>query len=338
MMLMGRIVNILPQCTLVFSNGSVIKFPFKTKHNLYDIIDENDNLLTHSYAKIDFENKFKYLKNKFALINKARHFFKQNGFEEVLTNKLKKQYLQERHIKKLKTKHGFLVPSFEIEHKKILCLGFEKIFELNFAYRDDFEDFWHSKEFLMLEWYRAFEEPQKIIDDFKHLCIYLNNSNNVLKTRSGNIINFNNVCFHTYRELFLKHLHLDIESNFDKNKIIIKHHLETNLTKLQVLDFLFATYIEKKLGKNCIDIVYDFPHYTFLAKKEDKYFKRFEFYIDGVEIANCYEEENDFSKLNKYFNHYTDKEFIDFMSFGMPPASGIAFGFDRILKLLVKNH
>ncbi len=334
----GRIVKILEYNTFVFSNGSLVEFPFKTKHNLYDIIDENDNLLTHSYAKIDFESKFKYLKNKFALINKARDFFKQNGFEEVLTKKLKKRYLQEGHIKKIRTKHGFLVPSFEIEHKKLLCLGFDKVFELNFAYRDDFEDFWHSKEFLMLEWYRAYEKPQKIIDDFKNLCIYLNKSDNLLKTHSGSIINLSKVEFHAYKELFLKHLNFDIDFGFDKNKIIIEHRLETNLTKLQVLDFLFATYIEKELGKNCIDIVYDFPHYTFLAKKEDKYFKRFEFYIDGIEIANCYEEENDFSKLNKHFNRYTDKEFIDFMSFAMPPASGIAFGFDRILKLLVKNH
>ncbi|HHS48653.1 MAG TPA: elongation factor P--(R)-beta-lysine ligase, partial [Desulfurella acetivorans] len=85
------------------------------------------------------------------------------------------------------------------------------------------------------------------------------------------------------------------------------------------------------------NIVYNFPDFTFLAKKEGKFAKRYEFYIDGIELANCYEEENDFVRLKKYFNNSTDKEFIDFMAFGMPPASGIAFGFDRILKLLIKQ-
>lgn len=332
----GRIVKISQNTTFVLSKETIISFPFKTKHNLYDIIDENDNLIVHSYKKMDFERSLLYLKKKFQLINKAHVFFKKNGFEEVLTPKLKPQYLNERHIKKIKTKFGFLVPSFEIEHKKLLCLGFEKVFELNFAYRDDFEDNWHSKEFLMLEWYRAYAKPKEIIDDFKNLCIFLNDSNTLLKTASSSV-NLNKCEFFSYAELFLKYLNLNIMKPFDKNKIILEHNLEPSLSKSQVLDYLFATYIEKNLGKKCINIVYNFPDFTFLAKKEGKFAKRYEFYIDGIELANCYEEENDFVRLKKYFNNSTDKEFIDFMAFGMPPASGIAFGFDRILKLLIKQ-
>jgi len=332
----GRIVKISQNTTLVLSNGTIVSLPFKTKHNLYDIIDENDNLIVRSYKKMDFEKKLLYLKKKFHLINKASMFFKKNGFEEVLTPKLKPRYLNERHIKKIKTKFGYLVPSFEIEHKKLLCLGFEKVFELNFAYRDDFEDNWHSKEFLMLEWYRAYAKPKEIIEDFKNLCITLNNSKTILKTDSSNV-NLKKCEFFTYSELFLKYLNLDISHYFDKNKIILEHNLESNLTKSQLLDYLFATYIEKNLGKQCISIVYNFPDFTFLAKKVGRFAKRYEFYIDGIELANCYEEENNFARLKKYFNNSTDKEFVDYMAFGMPPSSGIAFGFDRILKLLIKQ-
>ncbi|OSS42467.1 Translation elongation factor P Lys34:lysine transferase [Desulfurella amilsii] len=320
--------------TLVLSSKAMLNFPFKTKHNMYDIIDENDNLIVRSYKKMDFENNLLYLKEKLHLISKARYFFKENGFEEVLTPKLKPQYLKERHIKKIRTKYGYLVPSFEIEHKKLLCLGFEKIFELNFAYRDDFEDKWHSKEFLMLEWYRAYAKPKEIVNDFKNLCIFLNDSNTVLKIGSNNI-DLERCEFFSYLELFLKYLNLNIAHPFDKSKIILEHNLEPNLTKSQVLDYLFATYIEKNLGKRCISIVYNFPDFTFLAKKEGKFAKRYEFYIDGVELANCYDEENDFVRLKKYFRASTDKEFVDYMAFGMPQASGIAFGFDRILKLLI---
>lgn len=331
----GRIVKILQNKTFVLSNNNLIAFSFKTKHNLHDIIDENDNLIVRSYKKLDFEENLMYLKKKFHFINKTRMFFKENGFQEVLTPKLKPQYLNERHIKKIKTKYGYLVPSFEIEHKKLLCLGFEKVFELNFAYRDDFEDKWHTKEFLMLEWYRAYAKPAEIINDFKHLCIFLNGSN-TLKTASGEV-NLNKCESFSYFELFLKYLNLDISRTFNKNKIILEHNLEPNLTKSQILDYLFATYIEKNLGKKCISIVYGFPDFTFLAKKKGKFAKRYEFYINGIELANCYDEENDFFRLKKYFSASTDKEFIDYMAFGMPPASGIALGFDRILKLFIKK-
>lgn len=330
----GRIVKISKNSTFVFEKGKISILPFKTKHNLYDIIDQNDNLIAHSHQQIDFESKFQYLKKKFFLISKAKEFFKKNGFEEVLTPKIRPQYLKERNIKKIKTKYGYLVPSFEIEHKKLLCLGFDKIFELNFAYRDDFEDYWHTKEFLMLEWYRAFDNHDYIVNDFKNLCIFLNNSNKILKTNSSSV-NLSKFEFFSYEDLFSKHLNLNIRKHFDKSNIILKHNLEPNLTKTQVLDFLFATYIEKKLGKSCISIVYNFSDFTFLAKKEGKFAKRYEFYIDGVELANCYDEENDFARLKKHFNKHTDSEFVNYMAFGMPPASGIAFGFDRMLKLLL---
>ncbi|SDC65990.1 lysyl-tRNA synthetase, class 2 [Desulfurella multipotens] len=330
----GRIVKISKQTTLVLSNNNLITFPFKSKHSLNDIIDENDNLLVKSYKSIDFKNALEKTNKKYLLIDKTKQFFKQQGFLEALTPKLKKLYLNERHIKKIKTRYGYLVPSFEIEHKKLLCLGFEKVFELNFAYRDDFEDKFHSKEFLMLEWYRAYAKPEDIFEDFKKLCKFLNDSKDILELDSKHI-NLDRFEFFSYEELFLKYLGLDILHFFDKKKIISKYNLEANLTKSQVLDYLFATHIEKHLGNNCINIVYNFPDFTFLAKKEGKYAKRYEFYINGIEIANCYDEENDFLRLEKYFNKQTDPEFVDYMAFGMPKASGIALGFDRLLKLIM---
>ncbi|MGE4547061.1 MAG: hypothetical protein AB7E28_04735, partial [Desulfurella sp.] len=57
----GRIVKISQNTTFVLSKETIISFPFKTKHNLYDIIDENDNLIVRSYKKIDFEKSLLYL-------------------------------------------------------------------------------------------------------------------------------------------------------------------------------------------------------------------------------------------------------------------------------------
>ena len=70
-----------------------------------------------------------------------------------------------------------------------------------------------------------------------------------------------------------------------------------------------------------------------MAKIENGYAKRFETYIAGVELANCYDEENIYENIKNRFEN-SDKEFFKAMKIGIPAMSGIAVGVERLIMLL----
>ncbi|WP_022669609.1 amino acid--tRNA ligase-related protein [Hippea alviniae] len=333
----GRIVKKTANSTLIFSEGKTVKLNFASRHDLGDIIDENDTLLT----KCQNRDKLQSLKNerdyyiqKFEIIKRIKEFFFKESFTEVITPKLKKERISETNINLLDTKAGILAPSPEVELKKLLTLGVEKIFELNFAYRDDFEDNLHKKEFLMLEWYRALAEPEDIIFDFSSMVKYLNGSD-ILKYK-GFEIDLNKVSYISYKDAFLYHCNINIEKT-ESSKLKESFSIEGTDDKLEILDAIFSLKIEKELGKDCIEVIYDFPkERAALSKIKNGYAKRYEIYIAGIELGNCYLEENNFEEIKRRFG-FQDREFMEYMAFGMPPASGIAVGIDRLIMILLNK-
>jgi lysyl-tRNA synthetase class 2 len=110
---------------------------------------------------------------------------------------------------------------------------------------------------------------------------------------------------------------------------------------------LMLDYVEPALSKKAACILYDYPaSQAALAKVEDNRAKRFEFYIDGIELSNAffeltsYEENKsriDESQSKRREIHkkevFVDKEFLNAMKSGIPDCSGNALGFDRLLAL-----
>ncbi len=330
----GRIIKVGKKSTLLWRNGEYVEIKVPSKHSIGDIIDKNDNLITKCKISYDYEKDKKLFtesKRKFEYIKMIRKFFEDRGFTEVVTPKLKKSILNETNISLMKTPYGYLAPSPEVEIKKLLTLGFDMLFELCFAYRDDFENSLHNKEFLILEWYRAMEKPQKITREFIELIKYLNKKDTLEYKHYR--IDLNKIEYVEYKELFLKYVNIDIE-DFDKEKIKERFHIEGNLSSLDVLDAVFSLKIEKNLGLESPVVVYNFPSdRAALSKIENGYAKRFETYIAGVELANCYDEENSYEEIKKRFKD-TDKGFVEAMKKGIPSMSGIAVGVERLLMLL----
>ncbi len=334
MSVFGRIVKLTQKSTLLWHAGEYHKLNFKSKHKIGDIIDINDNLLTECetvYNHSKDEILFKLFKSRFEYLEKIRIFFKDMDFLEVSTPKLKDSIIDETNISIMKTGYGYLTPSPEVEIKKLLSLGFDKLFELCYAYRDDYKDKLHKKEFLILEWYRALSKPKEIIDDLMNLIKYLNS--NSLLYYSGSKINLNIIDYAEYNELFLRYADIDI-NDVDIEALKDEFNLEGNLKKQDVFDYVFALKIEKKLGFNNPIVVYNFPkNAAALSKIKNNNAQRFETYIAGIELANCYEEETDYKEIEKRFKN-TDKLFFEAMKKGIPPTSGIAVGVDRLIMLL----
>ncbi len=330
----GRILKVNKKSTLLWQNGKRIRINISSKHNIGDIIDKNDNLLTKCNAKYDYEKDkhlFTKMQRKFAYIKKIRKFFDNAGFLEVVTPKLKNGILQEANISLIKTPYGYLTPSPEVEIKKLISIGFDKVFELCFAYRNDEANSLHKREFLILEWYRPLETPQKITEDFIELVKYLNGGDTLEYLNLK--IDLNKIDYKQYKELFLEYVGLDID-NFDKRLVKKELALEGDLDRLEILDAVFALKIEKNLGLKNPVVVYNFPYErAALSKIKNGYAQRFETYIAGVELANCYEEENSYDEIKKRFEN-TDKEFFEAMKKGIPPMSGIAVGIERVIMLL----
>lgn len=330
----GRILNKSQKSTTIFENGNCISLNFCSKHNTGDIVNSKDELLfkctNHTPLK-KLQETFEYYNKKIGFLEKIKEFFKERGYREVITKKLKKEIVKEPNISYIKTPYGYLASSPEVEIKKLLCLGFDKLFEICYAYRDDFEDGLHKKEFLILEWYRALATPIEINREFVELIKHLNGGS-VVKYRDYRV-DLDKIEFVTYKELFKKYASLDIE-DFDKEAEKKKHNIDGTNDKNEILDAIFSLKIQKHLGIYHPTVVHDFPkERAALSKIENGYAKRYELYIATLELSNCYLEETDPGEIKRRFKEI-DSEFVKALEFGMPPTSGIAVGVDRLFMVL----
>ena len=330
----GRILNKNQKSTTIFKNGNNVILNFNSKHDIGDIVNSKDELLfkcsNHAPLK-KLQETFEYYNKKMRFIEKIKEFFKSRGYREVTTRKLKREIVKEPNISYIKTPYGYLASSPEVEIKKLLCLGFDKLFELCYAYRDDFEDKLHMKEFLILEWYRSLSTPQEINEEFVELIKHLNGAS-ILKYKNHQI-DLNRIEFVTYKELFEKYVSVDID-NFDKEKEKKMYGIDGTEDKNEILDAIFSLKIQKHLGVDHPTVVYDFPkERAALSRIENGYAKRYELYIATLELSNCYSEETNPNEIKKRFEE-VDSEFIRALGFGMPPTSGIAVGVDRLFMLL----
>lgn len=241
----------------------------------------------------------------------------------------------------LKGQKLFLPTSPEIHLKKYLCQGLDKIFELRPCFRNDPNTPLHQTEFFMLEWYRP-EEPlsslqQDISGLLKHLKLkgYWRPETEISKT--------------TFKELFLEQFKYDLKADVsceDLKHLFSLHglyHHESDTKEDLFHRFLLEKFESSKKGGWFLE---NFPpEMAVLSRLNDEGFaRRFEFYVDGVELANAFFEVTDPTlqkkrweadvqerkRLNKLSLQY-DEELIQLMeSSGMPEASGVALGLDRL--------
>ena len=321
---------------------------FKTKRGEKSIKAKKVDMLTKSlmplpdswYGLKDVEDRFRkrYLdlifnedvRDTFKLrsesIRKMRELLWKEGFMEVETPML--QPIPGGALAKpFKTHHNALGEDFylriapELYLKRLLVGGFNKVFEIGRVFRNEGVDREHNPEFTMLELYWAYQDYESMIKLVEKVL------KPFVKGPWKRI---------TYAEAFKKYAKMDISKIKDKSDI----------------DDVFKRKVRPYLKKPTILI--DQPKaISPLAKAKDddqELTERFHFIVDSMEIANGFSELNDpidqrermedqeklFRKGNEEVTRM-DKDFIEALEYGMPPAAGVGIGIDRIVAIAAKR-
>lgn len=296
---------------------------------------------------IDFEAQRKRSK----LYKNIRSFFEERGYLEVFTPNLSKYLIPEPTIKSFKTEYIsqfkgksplFLLPSPEYYLKRMISEGSGNIYEISRAYRntEELSDI-HSIEFDILEYYTMDKDERFTLD----LTIDL-----IKETAVGNPAWLSKEpLIMSMKDAFKKYADIDLDSIQDEESI------SKEIERLGLIEYederwedsfnrIFLTFVESSLPKDRMVFITDYPNkIECLAENNGNTFykKRWEMYINGIEIANTYFEETDKDKIKSYFEkeqkilETTGEEISTpdpaFPLLNMRKCSGGAIGLDRLL-------
>lgn len=302
------------------------------------------------------------------VLRAIRFFFRARGFHEVETPILiahppAESYLDvfettllDRHRKPTQ---AFLSTSPEIPLKKLMVAGLGNCYSITKAFRNmETQSKLHNPEFTVLEWYRVHADYFDIMKDCEQLVVDIAKTLGKRKTLmyQGTQINLTPPWERlSVSEAFKKYAFIDFDAFLDENKArqISKrkgYRVEENNTWEELYNQIFLNEVEKYLGQGRPTILYDFPSAVAALSQrktsDPRFCERFEFYIKGLELGDCYGELTDPTESKKRFefqmkeivrlgktSYEYDQDFIDALKVGLPKCSGIAVGVDRLAML-----
>jgi lysyl-tRNA synthetase class 2 len=305
------------------------------------------------------------LRYQFELIQLIRNFFGQQGFLDVLTPPAVENPGMEVHIHPFQL-HSVVknevIPSYlhtspEFALKDLLSRpeeNLDKVFSISYCFRDEPKSLVHRSQFLMLEWYRKHERYEQIMQDTQDLIQYCLNSQLPVRKELKN----KTMVKKTMQQLFQEILNIDILEYLDvpsiKNLLKRFPDVPVPATECEWDDYFFLLYlnrIEPEISKIPMLMVYEFPAplsaLSTLKKTDPRVCERFEVYINGIELCNCFNELTDVQEQKKRFAEQNilkqrlyryqlpePKKFYSAMERGLPPSAGIALGVERLFLAL----
>ncbi len=290
------------------------------------------------------------LEQRLLFINKIRTFFAQNQFISVDSPPIVDNPGMEPHIHPFQVNDKYLHTSPEFRMKEVLAkTGLSSIYSLGYCFRKEPQSPIHRTQFLMLEWYRTHSSLLNLINDISNLCTYLTGSEVELKVSS-------------MKEIFLEFLEIDILEYITVEsiqKLLTEKFpslLPNNKENLYWDDYfflLFLNHIEPKLKKYPYLIITDFPAplsaLAEISELDKRVAKRFEFYVNGVEVANAFHELRDVAEQGYRFKKYQEQKqseydytlpwpnrFLENLEH-LPQSVGIALGVERLFGELTRQ-
>jgi len=304
-----------------------------------------------SVSALQLADRSRTLRLRADILFQIRSFFREMDFLEVETPVRVSCPAVEPYLDAVSVQGGFfLATSPELHLKRMLAAGYERIFEIARVFRAEEHSSLHLCEFSMLEWYRAWAKLSDIMSDCEELITSLS-----LKIgRTPPKKPFSRI---TYREIFKRYTGLDpadtdineLRRSADRLGVVCSRSDAMD----DILAGIFAGCVEPKLGEIEAVFITDFPASSAVLARihSDTVFpvaERFELYLGGVELANAFHELTDPDEHRKRISRWqskrqqlgrqpypVDKSFLKALDSGMPPASGIALGIDRLVMWLL---
>lgn len=304
-------------------------------------------------------------KEKHALVQllkrKTREYLDSIGMLEVELPVLSPALIPESYLEIFKTdfiypgKNAplYLTPSPELFLKRLLSRDVGDIYYLGKSFRNsDPTSTLHSFEFTMLEIYKMGATYFDIADVVLKLMQYIAQKPNI--EYKGKKISLSKWEKLSVAEAFERYAHISEVDLFDhdafRSRAKQKGYNVEGFTYEDVWSQIYTQEIESHLGVNGFPtLLYDYPkEFAALAKlnKNGITAQRFEFYIEGVELGDCYTELTDWKEQEQRFEeeqkkrkesgripHPIDKGFIEALQYGLKPCAGIAIGFDRLASI-----
>ena len=250
--------------------------------------------------------------------------------------------------------------SLELYLKRLIVGGLERVYEIGRVFRNEGLDTRHNPEFTLMELYQAYTDYNGMMDLTENL--YRHVAQEVLGTTK---IVYNGVEMDlgkpferiTMVDAVKKYAGVDwneVETLEQARELAKEHNVEfeERHKKGDILNLFFEEYVEEHLVQPTF--VMDHPiEISPLTKKKPEnpdYVERFEFFMNGWEMANAYSELNDPIDQRERFKaqeeqlaqgdeeaNTTDEDFLNALEIGMPPTGGIGFGIDRMCMLLTDS-
>ena len=250
--------------------------------------------------------------------------------------------------------------SLELYLKRLIVGGLERVYEIGRVFRNEGLDTRHNPEFTLMELYQAYTDYHGMMDLTENMFRYV--AQEVLGTTT---ITYNGVEMDlgkpfariTMVDAVKQYSGVDfreIKTLEEARAAADAHHVEyeDRHKKGDILNLFFETFVEHHLIQPTFVMDHPIEISPLTKKKPDdpEYVERFEFFMNGWEMANAYSELNDpidqrerfaaqeeqFAAGDEEANH-TDEDFLNALEIGMPPTGGIGYGIDRMCMLLTDS-
>ena len=250
--------------------------------------------------------------------------------------------------------------SLELYLKRLIVGGLERVYEIGRVFRNEGLDTRHNPEFTLMELYQAYTDYHGMMDLTENL--YRHVAREVLGT---DVITYNGTQIDlgkpferiTMLDAVKKYSGVDFNEirSDDEAKAVAKEKgvaFEERHRKGDILNLFFEEFAEEHMIQPTFVMDHPIEISPLTKKKPDApdYVERFEFYMNGWEMANAYSELNDPIDQRERFRaqeellaqgdeeaNHTDEDFLNALEIGMPPTGGIGFGIDRMCMLLTNS-
>lgn len=295
------------------------------------------------------------------IIAEIRRFLTTEGYLEVETPILSPALIPERSIEVFATRYRnpfaadrslYLIPSPEVWMKRLLAAGWPSLFQITKAFRNgESVGREHNPEFTILEYYAVeadYEDTFAVTGRLLSQLCSLDETVSLVSEPSE-------LSRLSVQEAFERYAGIDLEAHLTVEGL--RHALAERRMQYgeeddveALFNRLFVHLVEPRLAEYPAVALFDYPHAvptTARRKSDTPWSERWELYLGGVEVANCYSEETDPEEVDRYFEsetpakqsalepHPPDAGYREIFRQGFPRSSGVALGVDRLVQVLL---